>query len=107
MLNNSTTSKKLQQTIEEIMKKNQYENFDEWVKNFALNLTNIWNESSARSLDPSNTQNYDKNKHRIGNEEKVIVDVNNDSGWSLARSYRDAPEIDNYVKINQKLVYWN
>ena len=47
--------------------------------------------------------NYDKNQHRIGNEEKVIVDVNNDSGWSLARSYRDAPEIDNYVKINQKL----
>lgn len=63
MINNFTTSKKLQQTIEEIMKKNQYENFDEWVKNFALNLTNIWNESSARNLDPSNNQNYDKNEH--------------------------------------------
>ena len=48
--------------------------------------------------------NYDNNQNRIGNTEKVIVDVANESGWSLARSYRDAPEIDNYVKINQKLV---
>ena len=47
--------------------------------------------------------NYDNNQNRIGNTEKVIVDVSNESGWSLARSYRDAPEIDNYVKINQKL----
>ena len=47
--------------------------------------------------------NYDKNKNRIGNTERVIVDVVNQSGWSLARSYRDAPEIDNYVKINKKL----
>ena len=47
--------------------------------------------------------NYDKNKDRVGRKEKVIVDVANESGWSLARSYRDAPEIDNYVKINQKL----
>jgi len=47
--------------------------------------------------------NYNKNKDRIGNKEKVIVDVSNESGWSLARSYRDAPEIDNYVKINQNL----
>ena len=47
--------------------------------------------------------NYDKNKDRVGRKEKVIVDVANESGWSLARSYRDAPENDNYVKINQKL----
>ena len=48
--------------------------------------------------------NFGKNKNRIGNIEKVIVDVcNDDSGWSLARSYRDAPEIDNYVKIDKKL----
>ena len=45
------------------MKKTQYENFGEWVKNFALNLTNIWNEPSARMLDPSKDQTYDKNKH--------------------------------------------
>ena len=47
--------------------------------------------------------NLSKNKLRLGNIEKVIVDVSNEDGWSLARSYRDAPEIDNYVKINQKL----
>jgi len=48
--------------------------------------------------------NYEKNKTRVGNIEKVIVDVcNKESGFSLARSYRDAPEIDNYVKINKKL----
>ncbi len=47
--------------------------------------------------------NYNKNKERVGCKEKVIVDVSNDAGWSLARSYMDAPEVDNYVKINQKL----
>ena len=47
--------------------------------------------------------NHDKNKNRLGNIEKVIVDVANESGWSLARSYMDAPEVDNYVKINKKL----
>ena len=47
--------------------------------------------------------NLSKNKLRLGNIEKVIVDVSNEDGWSLARSYRDAPEIDNYVKVNQKL----
>ncbi len=47
--------------------------------------------------------NYNKNKERIGYKEKVIVDVSNEAGWSLARSYMDAPEVDNYVKINQKL----
>tara|TARA_B100000965_G_scaffold273988_1_gene232017 strand:- start:176 stop:1474 length:1299 start_codon:yes stop_codon:yes gene_type:complete len=47
--------------------------------------------------------NYNKNKERVGYKEKVIVDVSNDAGWSLARSYMDAPEVDNYVKINQKL----
>ncbi len=48
--------------------------------------------------------NFQKNKTRIGNIEKVIIDVSNeDSGFSLGRSYRDAPEIDNYVKINKIL----
>ena len=45
--------------------------------------------------------NFEKNKNRVGDIEKVIIDVSNkDSGFSLGRSYRDAPEIDNYVKIN-------
>ena len=48
--------------------------------------------------------NFAKNKTRIGNIERVIIDVSNsDSGFSLGRSYRDAPEIDNYVKINELL----
>ena len=32
-----------------------------------------------------------------------VIDIVDDEGWSLGRSYRDAPEIDNYVKIDQKL----
>ena len=54
--------------------------------------------------------NYNKNQERIGKIEKVLVDVVSDEGWSLARSYKDAPEIDNYVKINLKLkkgVFYN
>ena len=36
--------------------------------------------------------------------EPVAVDiVDEKEGWSLGRSYRDAPEIDNYVKIDQAL----
>jgi len=48
--------------------------------------------------------NFKKNKNRVNLIENVLVDiVNENEGWSLARSYRDAPEIDNYVKINQTL----
>jgi len=47
--------------------------------------------------------NYKKNIDRIGSVEKILIDIADDEGWSLGRSYRDAPEIDNYVKINQKL----
>tara|TARA_Y100000814_G_scaffold287775_1_gene258338 strand:- start:2950 stop:4245 length:1296 start_codon:yes stop_codon:yes gene_type:complete len=54
--------------------------------------------------------NYNKNQERIGKIETVLVDVVSEEGWSLARSYKDAPEIDNYVKINLKLkkgVFYN
>lgn len=54
--------------------------------------------------------NYNKNQERIGKIETVLVDIVSDEGWSLARSYKDAPEIDNYVKINLKLkkgVFYN
>tara|TARA_B100000579_G_scaffold177402_1_gene144578 strand:+ start:5017 stop:6318 length:1302 start_codon:yes stop_codon:yes gene_type:complete len=45
--------------------------------------------------------NYEKNIDRVGSIEKILVDiVDENEGWSLGRSYRDAPEIDNYVKIN-------
>ena len=60
MANNSIPLKSLKQSIEEVMKKTQYENFEEWVTNFALNLPYIWNEKSARDLDPSINSNYKK-----------------------------------------------
>ena len=60
MSNEPIPSKSLQHNLEEVMKKTHYENFEEWVTNFALNLPNIWNEKSARELDPSNISNYKK-----------------------------------------------
>ncbi len=36
--------------IEKSMMKIQYEDYDTWIKNFSLNLNNIWNESSSRDL---------------------------------------------------------
>ena len=48
--------------------------------------------------------NYEKNINRLGSVEKILIDiVDEKEGWSLGRSYRDAPEIDNYVKIDQAL----
>ena len=47
--------------------------------------------------------NHNKNKELIGSTQKVLVDHCNSEGVSLGRTYRDSPEIDNYVKINQKL----
>ncbi len=48
--------------------------------------------------------NYEKNINRVDSIEKILVDiVDENEGWSLGRSYRDAPEIDNYVKINTVL----
>ena len=46
----------------------------------------------------------EKNKALLGKEDVVVIDKSSkDEGWSIARSYRDAPEIDNYVKINELL----
>jgi len=39
-----------QNSIENIMQKLHYDSYDEWVKNFALNLPDIWNDSSAAKL---------------------------------------------------------
>ena len=47
--------------------------------------------------------NYKKNIDRVGSVERILIDIVDDEGWSLGRSYRDAPEIDNYVKIDQSL----
>jgi len=46
------------------MKKAQYESFDEWVRNFALNLPNIWNESSANEISNCSLT-YDENSSAI------------------------------------------
>lgn len=56
----TTSNNNLQQNIEEIMKKKQYENFNEWVTNFSLNLPDIWNEKSAKELNPLVNQDYRK-----------------------------------------------
>lgn len=46
-------------SVEGIMKNLHYESYDEWVRNFAINLPNIWKENSASKLqpniDPANT----------------------------------------------------
>ena len=59
-MSNNSLSKDLQNSIEEIMKKKQYENFSEWVTNFALNLPNIWNEKSAKTLTLEKNENFEK-----------------------------------------------
>ncbi len=44
----------------------------------------------------------EKNKALIGAKDVVVIDKSSeDEGWSIARSYRDAPEIDNYVRIDE------
>jgi ribosomal protein S12 methylthiotransferase len=47
--------------------------------------------------------NFKKNKELIGTTQRVLVDISKSNGLSLGRTYRDSPEIDNYVKINQKI----
>tara|TARA_Y100000814_G_scaffold125928_1_gene90929 strand:- start:872 stop:1465 length:594 start_codon:yes stop_codon:yes gene_type:complete len=48
--------------------------------------------------------NLEKNKALVGARDIVVIDkASSDEGWSIARSYRDAPEIDNYVRINEHI----
>ena len=49
-----TENKKMKISLETIMEKIQCASYDDWVKNFALNLTDIWNEPSAAELTPTN-----------------------------------------------------
>ena len=48
------------------------------------------------------TINFKKNKILVGTNQKVLIDISKD-GFSLGRTFRDSPTIDNYVKINQRL----
>jgi hypothetical protein len=50
-----------QTTIEKVMEKLHYESFDDWVKNFAVNLNSIWEEPSARVLDKSGLASFSEN----------------------------------------------
>ena len=43
--------------------------------------------------------NFRKNKELIGTTQRVLVDICKSDNLSLGRTYRDSPEIDNYVKI--------
>jgi len=65
---NSIFKKELNESTQRQMEKVVYsffheKDFDDWVGNFALNLNEIWNGQSARELDPSINQSYDKKMH--------------------------------------------
>src|SRR5438309_7302710 len=57
-------TKSTQDEIEKTWETVYYDKFyDDWVQNFAMNLNKIWNESSARELDPTKDPNYKKEEH--------------------------------------------
>jgi len=47
--------------------------------------------------------NLKKNQELIGKTERVLIDRLSEDGTSIGRSYRDAPEVDNFVRIDEKL----
>lgn len=49
----------------EIQKKIFQESYHTWIKNFSLNLPNIWNESSARELDPTFNERQKRLEHAV------------------------------------------
>lgn len=50
--------------IERVFEENHYKkNYESWVKYFSLNLNDIWNESSARELDPAKDPRYKPEEH--------------------------------------------
>ena len=51
----------LQTAMEEIVEKQNYAHYDVWIKNFSLNLENIWNEPSAKILQPTNESEFNSN----------------------------------------------
>jgi hypothetical protein len=61
----NSTSKNLELIIKKTHLETSYES---WVKNFSLNLSNIWNENSGRDLDPSvnSVRNYTDSAIVIG-----------------------------------------
>jgi len=47
--------------------------------------------------------NLKKNQKLIGKTEKVLIDRLSEDGTSIGRSYRDAPEVDNFIRIDGEL----
>ena len=39
----------------------------------------------------------------LGQTEKILIDRHSENGSSIGRTYRDAPEVDNFVRIEAKL----
>jgi len=68
MSDENQTIDSLQNSMEKIIQQQQYKDFDIWIKNFSLNLNDIWNESSARELNPSFNPNI-----KISHQNSAIV----------------------------------
>ena len=47
--------------------------------------------------------NLKKNKTLVGTKERVLIDLHSEDSTSIGRSYRDAPEVDNFIRIDEKL----
>ena len=47
--------------------------------------------------------NLKKNQALVGKNERVIIDRISEDDISIGRSYRDAPEVDNFIRIDEKL----
>ena len=47
--------------------------------------------------------NLNKNKNLINTNQRVIVDTHTQEGFSIGRTFRDSPEIDNSVIFKNKL----
>ena len=47
--------------------------------------------------------NLKKNIARVGTKERVLIDIHTEDGTSIGRSYRDAPEVDNCIRIEEIL----
>ena len=47
--------------------------------------------------------NHKKNLDLVGTTQRVLIDMCNSQGVSFGRTYRDSPEIDNYVKIKEEI----
>ena len=47
--------------------------------------------------------NLNKNQALVGKNERVLIDRHSENGTSIGRSYRDAPEVDNFIRIDGEL----